>query len=70
VVRAHCRRNRRRARPELVYRLVPLQVAARERARARAREVIVELLQRLTELSPCDAEVLMTRGVGSLVVVR
>jgi hypothetical protein len=44
VVRAHCRRNRRRARPELVYRLVPSRVAERARARQRAREVILQLL--------------------------
>jgi hypothetical protein len=66
VVRAHCRRNRRCARPELVYRLV----ASRADLRDRAREVIVELLQRLTELSPSEVGVLMREGVGWLVVER
>ena len=64
MVRAHCRRNRRRARPELVYRLVPPRADLRERAR----EVITQLLQRLTELSPSEAGVLMREGVGRLVV--
>jgi hypothetical protein len=70
IVRAHCRRNRRWARPELVYRLIPSRAAEREQVRRRAREVIGQLLQRLTELSVSDAEILMRHGVGRLLVER
>jgi hypothetical protein len=61
---------RRRARPELVYRLVPSRATERERSRRRAREVVEQLVQRLAELPPCDAEFLMQHGVGRLLVER